>query len=883
MKLLRSPITWLILVLVGFTGASALRLNGLHLFNPDSPRYLIMSRAIINGHGYTPIDRPDGDMFMWRPPGVSVLLLPSSWLFPYKALPAKSIIVATALVLLASVYWLASRGLSRWWGVAVVLLVACSPSTLLFSTEVLSEAPFAAIATLVICLAARMPASNDRILAQDAAKANPTDGSVQTVDAEDSTPGRLNLWMATALMFCLPFFRSIGLALALALAVWAVIDRRRWRWSATVIAGIVATAGWMMWNPGSGGNSSYIGTINRTIEESGYTGLIAKISETSGFYVDKLVSGALPGVVQGRPWFFTVMLEGTRIPAGPTSVYYGAGLLVLALSVLGMSERRHRDGLAAFLYVVFYIGILTVWPFREQRYVWPLLPLIWCYVPAGLTRIGQVLESRRSVRLSLSMVGMFAVSALIGWQAVASGRMVLANQRYMQSSDEEFYATYFPPLYYCDWEAAGQWINENSQKHDRMLVRHCATACSAHRFQRMLYFEKKTPAELHQAIRAQTAKYLVIPSSQMPDAFQWRLLRDDPVYKFVPVYEARNVAVLEVQPNLTGTISSKADPPQIELVKVEDAAKRMPYRVDLQLRVADMLYARGEYNKSLGVMSALLDRRIEHVRAFNTIGWIWIQKGRPDEAIKWFERAAKHPDSKLIPSTIQSGFKRCQELMAEINGEIKEKPEPTLEELIAQATSQIESYYFTQAEKTIARIEAKLAPDAIENPELQQLIKTVSLSGASDLNALSAGTRAEAEKLVKAFHESRRLAKELGTYMDDADGGVGQRTVRSISQPEAIKPEFETLISLAQAWTTRDQPGPALVLLNNLVRIGRKWGWSDLQIRDLHIHRLKLQLALGQLNAAQDTVKTLNEMAPNDELVQQGAAVLESLLVEPRF
>lgn len=881
MKLLRSPITWLLVVLAGFTVMSALRLNGLHLFNPDSPRYLIMSRAMINGHGYIPIDRPDGDMFMWRPPGVSVLLLPSSWLYPYKALPAKAIIVATALMLLASVYWLASRGLSRWWGVAVVLLVACSPSTLLFSTEVLSEAPFAAIATIVICLAARMPASNDRIRSQDKAAGDPP---AEASDVENSmTPGRFNLWLATGLMFCLPFFRSIGLALALAIAVWAIIDRRRWKWSTAILAGIAATVAWMMWNPGAGGNSSYIGTISRTIEDSGYTGLLAKISNTSGLYIEKLVGGVLPGVVPGRPWFFTVMLEGTRIPAGPTSVYYGMGLLVLAISVFGMSERRHKDGLVAFLYVVFYVGILTVWPYREQRYVWPLVPIIWCYVPAGLVRIGQLMESRRSVRLSLSMVGMFAVSALVGWQGVASGRMVLANQRYMNSDDEQFYAKYFPPLYYCDWEAAGQWINQNSQKHERMLVRHCATGCTARRFQRMLYFEKKTPAELHQAIRAHTAKYLVIPSSQMPDAFQWRLLRDDPVYKLVPVYEARNVAVLEVQPNMSGTIRSRLAPPQVELADVESAAERMPYRVDLQLRVADMLYARGDYNKSLGVMTALLDRRIEHVRAFNTIGWIWIQKGRPDEAIKWFQRAAAHPDSKLIPATIRSGFARCRELMSEINGDVEPKSEPTLDELITRATVQIESYYFTQAEKTIARIEAKLSPDAIENPELQQLIKTVLHSGQSNVSAVSIGTREEAERLVKAFHEARRLAAELGTFMDDSDGGVGHRTLRSIRQPDAARPTFESLIELTQAWTARDQPGPAIVLLDNLVWVGREWGWSDAQMKDLHIHRLKLLLTYGQLNKARETVETLKKLAPNDDLVKEGAAVLESLMVEPRF
>ena len=850
MNWLRAPRTWLVILLVVFAGAAALRLNGLHLFNPDSPRYLIMSRAIVDGYGYSPVDRPDGQMFMWRPPGVSALLLPTSWLFPYQAVPAKMVMVVFTLAMLFGVYALATRNISRWWGVGVVAIVACSPSTLLFGTEVLSEAPFATVSIMVLCLCARMPAFNKS--AEDLAV---------SPDAADSQAHRGSLWAATSLLFFLPFLRSIGLALALAIAVWAAIDRRRWRWSVAVVAGVVGTAAWMILSPDSIGNTSYMGTIRRILAESGFAGLVSKIFAASEFYFDKIISGLLPGVVPGRPWFFTVMLEGTRIPAGPAMFYTFLGVVVLLLAVLGMCERRHRDGLVAFLYIVFYVGILTVWPFRDQRYVWPLIPIIWAYVPTGVIRVGRGLGMESRMRLSLSLVGMFAICALLGWQSVASGRMVLANQKYLNSG-EEFYTENFPPLYYCDWESAGLWIRENSPKHARLLVRHCAVSCSARRFQRMLYFEKKTPQELHQAIAANTAKFLVVPASQMADAFQWRLLYNDPVYKLVPVYQARNVAVLEVQPNLSGGVEYEKSIPQIDLATMRRVALRFPDRVDLQLRLADMLYSRQQYADSLTVLTALLDRRIEHVRAFNTIGWIWLQKDRPDEAIKWFHRAAQHPDSKVIPKAIDAGFKRCRELMAEADGQAP-PTEQTVEELVQRADALLRSFYFQAAKETLDRIQTRLV-DADKPTKARFFhLKGRWWEHSVDLDSAPATVLhcyAEAEKYG---HPSAKA--DLARY----------QIVRS-SDSEDIAVTLELLLELADHYLGANQPGVALTVFN---RVSHRFADS----KEFQLQRVRLQLMFGMLDDAQTTADTLLVIAPDDSTVQQGRLLLKRLLSGPVF
>ena len=81
------------------------RMNSRHLFNPDSPRYVMMARSLVEFRGYRMIDRPDQPLYTWRPPGVSLLLTPAALIAPFNAVAAKLEILSITLVMI----WLTAR------------------------------------------------------------------------------------------------------------------------------------------------------------------------------------------------------------------------------------------------------------------------------------------------------------------------------------------------------------------------------------------------------------------------------------------------------------------------------------------------------------------------------------------------------------------------------------------------------------------------------------------------------------------------------------------------------------------------------------------------------------------------------------------------------
>ena len=115
----------------------------------------MMARSLVELHGYCRTDDANCSAFTYRPPGMSVLLMPAALVSPNDALAAKLTVLGLALVMLGLVHVTArnqtaeSNQIDRG-ALASLCVVASSPYTLLFGTEVLSEVPFVAGALAVL-------------------------------------------------------------------------------------------------------------------------------------------------------------------------------------------------------------------------------------------------------------------------------------------------------------------------------------------------------------------------------------------------------------------------------------------------------------------------------------------------------------------------------------------------------------------------------------------------------------------------------------------------------------------------------------------------------------------------------------------------------------
>ena len=182
------------------------RWNQLYFFTPDSARYVIMAKSLVNGTGYRQIDTPGEPLYAHRPPGMSLLLSPAALVAPYNILVAKGTVFLTALALLILLYQYIRR-LNEpvitheipalhgfcWAALLITILFAINPYTLFFSTIVMSEIPFMACSLAILYLLATR---------QDQLR-------------------KTDLILFTSLLTFLPFLRTIGIAMVLAVGLWA--------------------------------------------------------------------------------------------------------------------------------------------------------------------------------------------------------------------------------------------------------------------------------------------------------------------------------------------------------------------------------------------------------------------------------------------------------------------------------------------------------------------------------------------------------------------------------------------------------------------------------------------------------------------------------------
>jgi len=566
-------------VLVVFAAAGIARLNPFCLFEPDSADYLFQARALATLEGYVELDHPARPPQTFRPPGLSLLLVPAALLAPYDVVVAKLVLLGIALGTLVALLLFARRCGGPASAAASLLLVATSPYTLLHATEVLSEIPYVGAVLLVLYLLA--------------VEENRT--------ARPHRFGARDFVLTFALAFA-PLLRTIGAALLLAVGLEGLLARSKRRLLLAAAVGAAPLAWWVARGARLGG-PTYLGNVLAGLSQEGGLGFLWATSARLGRYVVSLGEVLFPGLGAGRPVYEATMLWPAPKAGLPDAILAASGLLVAALAFAAMWRRRRSEGRAALIYVVSYLGLLGIYPPEHERLVWPLVPLLWIYTAAAWTGPKR---GRLRKLLSRPLGGSLLLVAAAG-QGWASAGMVHGNLCWSFDGDR-FYETRVPPFYFADWQEAGRWLQAKAPAHARVLTRHSDVGFTSRRFQDSLRFEEQGPADWRRAIARIRARYLVVPTTQFGKMFDFAAARGDPVYTFVPVYERRDVAILEVLPNRSGCAQNDRGREARWLEGCRRALDRMPWREDLARRLAELLVEDGRPEEAAELLRARLER-----------------------------------------------------------------------------------------------------------------------------------------------------------------------------------------------------------------------------------------------------------------------------------
>jgi hypothetical protein len=267
--------------------------------------------------------------------------------------------------------WLLTLGLSRILATAAVAIFAIAPATYKQSLVLYADSLYLLLSLAFLVVLARA--------------------------GEAPSPRRF--WLAAALLACAMLARTVGMALvpAFALVLWL---KRPPRWPAMLALSVLPSVLWAI--------------FHRT-ERSYSHALLQDLTSQS---VESVVDALLVRVGFQARGLLQVLLDTPTLALVLTALWAVAAIV---------AARRLWRGAPDVVYMIVYLGIVTIWPYPAQaiRFAWMVLPLL----------LGYVLVAAASVPAA-ALRKMLPATAVVVLALMTAPNFALAVQRWAAAADE---------------------------------------------------------------------------------------------------------------------------------------------------------------------------------------------------------------------------------------------------------------------------------------------------------------------------------------------------------------------------------------------------------------------------------------------------------------
>ncbi|MBI3006260.1 MAG: glycosyltransferase family 39 protein [Ignavibacteriales bacterium] len=372
-----------VIAIVLFLGIGASGLNDMIIYTPDSARYLARGISVASFEGFLDRTVPEPSHYVFHAPLYSVLLAPSQMLFPASVEAAKGFTFLLSLLLLFLFYlWLLPRA-GRLAAMVATLFLALNPLTFIYSTQILSDIPFAACFILFFILAEKLEQDEHRKMSIE--------------------------WGLVGTAVAVVFLREVGFTLIISATAFFIL-RKKPKLAATIF--FVCLFLYFLWfvrnelvvgaleNPparNTGFFWAHLFTDQRAtlVEE-----IFARIKTNAVVYAGLLGRLVLfPEFVQRA--HSLISPDDPLVYAVVVALRFGRAPLILAmagLSVYGLVVERTNKAFPMFVTVlVCYLGMYLAYPTNDIRYMYPFVPVILRLLAIGgtdLFRRYQKLQSK---------------------------------------------------------------------------------------------------------------------------------------------------------------------------------------------------------------------------------------------------------------------------------------------------------------------------------------------------------------------------------------------------------------------------------------------------------------------------------------------------------
>lgn len=369
--------------------AATVRAPAMGLYHDDGV-YVVTAKALAEGHGYRLISLPDEipqtKYPILYPLGLSLIwrVAPS---FPDNVLYLKLLGLAAAIVWL----WFVDRSLAYQTGRpklarGIALLTAASPSVVFFSTIVLAETLFAALAWGGLWMLTRC-------------------------ERESATGPRL-VW---ASLFCAGAYhtRTVGFTL-IAAGVMGLAIKKKFR--AAIVFGSVSgglALPWLLWTWSQAGVPALY-TYYTSLPYRDWNVLF-------GFHVPQKLA-----IVGWNALF--LLVEPGRLMGLYSATLWPLLALIGVLIAIGFLVSALRGISVVHVFAAMYVGTLLLWAWPPARFLLPVYPLLLLYAAlGGLLILGRITQPR--LRTGIATTAIVLASFAAGWGSGALARKAVAKGR----------------------------------------------------------------------------------------------------------------------------------------------------------------------------------------------------------------------------------------------------------------------------------------------------------------------------------------------------------------------------------------------------------------------------------------------------------------------
>ena len=509
-------------------------MNDMIIYTPDSARYLVWSMSLPKGEGFRDATGPEPSRYVVHAPLYSVLLAPAAWLAPGSVVGAKVTTLLIGCVVLILVYRWLRQAAGETAGLIGTGLLALHPLMFMYSTQVLSDVPFAVCVVLFL------------LLIED-----PDEASAHSVRRE---AGLLLVIIAGI------FLREVGLTLMLA-GVAITLMRRQYQRAARIL--LVSVLFYLLWYVR---NEAIVASIehppmrNTHVFFTHYftpanTSLLVELGTrfVSNLTVyARLIPRLLLYPDLGGRTMSVVAVSDPLIRAVtnllPVGQFLLGGMTLLLAGVGGWTAaQRWKAFPVAMVFLVFYLGPILFYPINDIRFLFPVLLLLVFLVVLGFLRTREIAQGRVGSAALGTLALILVVPNLVWVQSY------VRNSSGYRASPEQFAAAIVqsgqgPELFAKPLSVAGRWIADHSDPSTVILTRWKELALWTEGRKIIDADPESTPDQFDSYLRIYDVGFLVSTVSRAGLREHEFLCERSLRFAFETVFRSGNVEVMKVLP-----------------------------------------------------------------------------------------------------------------------------------------------------------------------------------------------------------------------------------------------------------------------------------------------------------------------------------------------